>query len=85
MPRAKVTCPTDGDVIADVGALVIDDAEGCYRFTCPRCGSGVTKRMDDAIRDILRSANVATLEELVISGASELADDESIWRGVLQD
>lgn len=81
--RAKVTCPTDGDVIVDAAALVIDDEDSVYRFTCATCKAVIEKRMDDEIREVLRSANVATIEELVASGASALEDDRNIWRALL--
>jgi hypothetical protein len=84
MSRARVVCPRDGEVIVETKGLVIDDEDHVYRFTCPRCALPIEKQMDDAIREILRGAFAPTLDELVASGASVLANDANIWRELLK-
>lgn len=77
--RAKVTCVLDGDRIVYSDELVIDDAEGVYRFTCPECGTSNEKPLTDTIRRLLRRAGVRTVEELVESATIALRSDEAIW------
>lgn len=83
MARAKVKCPECGDTIVEVSSLVIDDEAEVYRFTCPECSKVWTKICTEEIRSILRGQNVATIDELVSSGAAALADDARIWRELL--
>lgn len=83
MARALVRCPKDGDVVVDFRTLVIDDEEHCYRFTCSACGDVIAKACDDGIREVLRTANVPTIDELAEVFASLLNDDRRIWQAIL--
>src|SRR6185295_4867186 len=54
----RASCPRDGEVdmtYRDV-QLAWDDAS--YSFMCPKCGQEVTKRADDRVAYLLRSAGV---------------------------
>lgn len=81
--RLKVHCPVDGDNIINAETVVLDDEEAVYRFTCKSCGEVVSKHMDERIRTLLRSAGVATIDELVESASVQLIDDRNIWRALL--
>lgn len=80
----KVVCPNDGDLVMSSTRLVIDDADGVYRFSCPTCEATIDKRMDDQIRGLLRSVQVPTVEELCESFAGYLADDRNVQRFLLE-
>jgi hypothetical protein len=81
--RAKVACPIDGDQIVDTGSITIDDEARVYRFACPTCKDVVEKPYSDVVRSILRSANVATIEERVEAFGRLLDDDRNIVRALL--
>jgi hypothetical protein len=80
--KAKVLCPRDGEQIVLADSMVIDDEERVYRFTCPACRLPVEKRFDDGIREVLRSVNVPTLEEVVASETAKLYDDRYVQRAL---
>ena len=83
--QIQVNCSrgTHGGVIVSADSVVIDDEDRVYRFTCPACEWINEKPMDDGIRGVLRSAGVATLEELVESFAIVLADDSNVARALM--
>lgn len=80
--QAKVACPIDGEMIVGISDIVLDDDEQVYRFTCAKCGT-VEKPFDENIRQILRRAGCATIDDLVKSASVQLRDDERIWRAIL--
>ena len=82
MTRIKVDCVMGHSAMSSSGQLVIDDSEECYRFTCPECGTSNEKVLTDRIRGVLRTAQVATVEELVSGASVVLMDDERIWEAL---
>jgi hypothetical protein len=80
----KVVCPTDGEQVMPASRLVIDDADGVYRFACPTCEATVDKRLTHEIRALLRSVQVPTVEELCEAFAGYLADDRNVQRFLLE-
>ena len=79
----KVTCQRCGDVVIDhlKAALTLDDTEGVYRFTCPRCNLPTERTLTPGIFEVLRAkVGALTLEEQVQAFAYELEDDTALAR-----
>jgi hypothetical protein len=81
--NAAATCVVCGDVVVALRTIVIDDEEGVFRFTCLDCGTTNEPQMSARVRDVLRKANVPTIEDLVQS-ANGILHDDAAMRDVLR-
>jgi hypothetical protein len=84
-------CPIDGKVRLQPDMIWIDADADVYRYTCPRCWQGIHQAADAGTTNILRSAGVLDIDEIVAGEVDALdditsADDRRgarrpLWRG----